>query len=124
MPATFLTSDTHHKSYKQTAASIPFHFSLLALLPSLILLIYGWYSLVYVASTEYGKLSLLFIFLWTCVHIIFFGSARYHEPLLPFFIIAIALLSFTKTTHISIKYYILPIAQCILFIAEMIFIYG
>ena len=120
----FLTSDTHHKSYKQTAASIPFHFSLLALLPSLILLIHGWYSLVYVASTEYGKLSLLFILLWTCVHIVFFGSARYHEPLLPFFIIAIALLSFTKTTHISIKYYILPIAQCILFIAEMIFIYG
>ena len=124
MLLSFLTSDTHNKSYKQTAASVPFHFSLLALLPSLILLLYGWYSLVYVASTEYGKLSLLFIFLWTCVHIVFFGSARYHEPLLPFFIIAIALLSFTKTTHISIKYYILPIAQCILFIAEMIYIYG
>ena len=124
MLLSFLTSDTHNKSYKQTAASVPFHFSLLALLPSLILLLYGWYSLGYVASTEYGKLSLLFIFLWTCVHIVFFGSARYHEPLLPFFIIAIALLSFTKTTHTSIKYYILPIAQCILFIAEMIFIYG
>jgi 4-amino-4-deoxy-L-arabinose transferase-like glycosyltransferase len=124
MILSFLSSDTHNKSYKQIAASVPFLISLIVLLPSFILLIYGWYSLVNMASTEYGKLSLLFIFLWTCVHIVFFGSARYHEPLIPFFIIAIALSSYTKTTHTSIKYYILPIAQCILFIAEMIFIYG
>jgi 4-amino-4-deoxy-L-arabinose transferase-like glycosyltransferase len=123
MILSFLKSETNNKSYKQIAASVPLQFSLIALLPSLILLIYGWYSLGYVASTEYGKLSISFIIIWTCVHIVFFGSARYHEPLLPFFIIAIALLSFTKISHKSNKYYILPIVQCMLFIAEMIFIY-
>jgi hypothetical protein len=113
----------HHPGYRARIAAIPFWKLALFCIPTMLVLLAGWFYLPAILHTDHGIMIAALIIFWCLVHAIWFGSGRYHEPLLPFFLI-IPACALARQQSKAIYRLFPALAQIIIWCAEFTMIFS
>ena len=112
----FAKADTNYRAMIQ---SLSLWQLFLFIIPGAGVFLGGLLTLPLIKEQYIGKIIIACMILWMAAHALFFGSPRYHEPLIPFMIIAIVLGLNSLKTRWSSSLLLLPIFQIAVYAAEL-----
>ena len=110
--------------YRESVRSLSFWNLSLFIIPGALIMLLGLYYLPLASHYEIGTIAIITMIVWCIVHAIYFGSPRYHEPLIPFMIISFILGISTNNARYSHRLLILPTFQVFVFLAEIAVYYN